>query len=67
MSIVVFLATFSLLHRPLGHCYHRVNEHLCRSRSIEQRARKILSTTPLIGETMPFLPRALLVRFAIGV
>ncbi|KAL6849761.1 hypothetical protein ACO1O0_009306 [Amphichorda felina] len=48
VSIVAFLLTFSLLHRPLGHCYHRVNDHLCRARSIEQRARRVLSSTPLI-------------------
>lgn len=53
VSIVAFLLTFSLLHRPLGHCYHRVNDHLCRARSIEQRARRVLSSTPLIGEHIP--------------
>lgn len=52
-SIFLFLASISLLHKPMRHCYHRAHEHFCpySKLSVEQRARKVLSTTPLIGES----------------
>lgn len=52
-SIFIFLLTFSFLHRPLG---RRANDHFCRRHSVEQRARRVLSMTPLIGQpTITFL------------
>lgn len=50
-SVFLFLITISMLHKPLSHCYHRAHGHFCRKLSVEQRARKVLSTTPLIGES----------------
>ncbi|KFH46227.1 putative dipeptidase-like protein [Hapsidospora chrysogenum ATCC 11550] len=57
-SIFIFLLTFSFLHRPLG---RRGNDHFCRRHSVEQRARRVLSMTPLIDGhvDMPVLIRAL--------
>ncbi len=50
LGTILFLLTLGLLHKPIGHCYHRVREHVCHPRTIEQRARKVLLSAPLIGQ-----------------
>lgn len=52
-TVLLSLITLSLLHRPLTHCYHRAAQHFCHGGShvsVEDRARKVLSSSPLIGK-----------------
>merc|ERR1712169_38606 len=46
-SIFLFLATVSLLHKPLNHCYRKARTH-CSGLSVDERARNVLAGTPLI-------------------
>lgn len=50
ISALLMIMSFALLHRPISHCYHRVSHHAHKSRSANERARVVLSKTPLIGE-----------------
>lgn len=52
ITILLSLFTLSLLQKPLTHCYHRMSQHFCNQShlSVEDRARKVLSSTPLIGK-----------------
>lgn len=52
-AIFITLITLNLLQRPLTHCFHRMSQHFCHQShlSVEDRAHKVLSSTPLIGET----------------
>lgn len=57
-AILVSLITLTLLHKPLVHCYHRMSRQLCHhshlhhnhNLTVEDRARKVLSSTPLVGK-----------------
>ncbi|CAI6100469.1 unnamed protein product [Clonostachys chloroleuca] len=48
ISALLMIMSFALLHRPISHCYHRVSHHAHKSRSANERARVVLSKTPLI-------------------
>jgi membrane dipeptidase len=47
------LATIGLLYKPAFSHYQRISQHSCsKTLTVEERAHKILSTTPLIGKLM---------------
>ena len=47
----LWLVSFTLLQRPIYHCYHHMSQHLGRKPlDADERARIILKTTPLIGK-----------------
>jgi hypothetical protein len=52
LAAVLTLLTLGMVHGPLLRCYHRLSEHVChKHKSVEQRARYILSHHPLIGNS----------------
>ncbi|KAF4120168.1 membrane dipeptidase [Geosmithia morbida] len=56
---VLFLVTVGFMHKSFGQCYHRLREHICGPLSVEERAERVLKTTPLIDGhvDMPLLFR----------
>ncbi len=57
MGIVALFVLAGVFSRPIARCYHKVAQQLChgpmsaaRPQTFGQRARRVLSTTPLIGK-----------------
>lgn len=48
-TVVLFLVALNFLQKPIAECYQRVSDHVCGPRSMEERAHRVLKTTPLIG------------------
>ena len=49
LGSLMCLAGLAMLQKPMTHCYRKV-EHMChRPRTFEERAHKILTESPLIG------------------
>lgn len=52
VGVSLALATITLLYKPAFNHYQRIYDQACSSKthSVEERANRVLSTTPLIGK-----------------
>lgn len=48
VGVVLFLVGLNFLQDPISHCYQTISDHICGPKTVEQRVRRILSSTPLI-------------------